>query len=317
MQVSKQGSPNIRVEGPRVLIRANTGEWFYFDVRDQPLGSGAMGTVYPGRALANHRQLVAIKKVSSEIENNQKIRKRAREEAALAFRHQNMVEMIGYCENHPCCGPMFIISKLVQGITIDRYVRMNFENKPDRTVRIVRCILPVLDALEYLHNKSILHMDIKPSNIMIENSSNVRLMDLGIACTSSVIDPTKGGLIGTPGYAAPEQYVEAGQTELDISKATDIYELGATIYDLLSGRKPYSDNPNRLTIIQKIPNKLMKVLSKALAKRQEDRYQTAREFKAALKDALLPRQNPVWPKVIAIAVGVAAIAVLIYVKMYT
>lgn len=281
-----QDPSNIRVKGPLVYIRANTGEWFYYDTREKPLGNGAMGTVYFGRSYSNHHKMVAIKRVSDQLVENPRVRQRAKDESAFAFRHQNMVEMIGYCENHPDKGPIFIISNLVQGVTLDKHVAMTLNRMPDRVNRIMRCAIPVLNALEYLHGKSILHMDIKPTNIMVENGSNIRLMDLGIACVSSVLDTDKGGLLGTPGYAAPEQYVVKGQTDLDISKATDIYELGATMYDLLSGRKPYSDNKDKLTPIKDVPPKMMAVLKKALAQKQGDRYQSASEFRQAIQEAM-------------------------------
>ena len=190
-----QEASNIRVNGPLVYIRANTGEWFYYDVREQPLGNGAMGTVYFGRSFSNHRKLVAIKRVSDKMAENPRVRKRAKDESAFAFRHQNMVEMIGYCENHPDKGPIFIISNLVQGVTLDKHVITTLNNMPDRVNRIMRCAIPVLDALEYLHGKEILHMDIKPTNIMVENGRNIRLMDLGIACVSTSLDSSKGGLL--------------------------------------------------------------------------------------------------------------------------
>ena len=305
---------NIRSDGSLVYLRTNTGEWFYYDRRDPLLGRGAMGTVYVGREYGNHRRLVAIKRLSDSLADNPNARRRAREEAALAFRHRNLVEMIGYCEEDPDSGPLFIVSNLVQGMTIDKYVSLNLGDVHDRPERIVRCCLPVLDALDYLHSKNILHMDIKPSNIMVENGNNIRLMDLGIACSSSVISSSNGGLLGTPGFAAPEQYVDAGQTELNISRATDIYELGATIYNLISGEKPYDDGSTRLAAIPGVKGPLMDVISTSLEKRQENRYQSAREFKAALMDAMQskPKRNTNnW--ILPVLAGIAAAIVLLFI----
>ena len=87
---------------------------------ETPLGSGAMGDVYKGYRCSNG-DVVAIKKVKDAFANNKMIRERARQEASLAFRHPNLVEMIGYCEYAPDSGPIFILSHFVQGEDIDKY----------------------------------------------------------------------------------------------------------------------------------------------------------------------------------------------------
>lgn len=98
---------------------------------------------------------------------------------------------------------MFIVSRLVQGVTLGQYVKQTFGRVGDRTARIVKCIYPVLDALDYIHSKGIIHLDIKPSNIMVENGSNVRVMDLGIAFTSAQGGTGSSGLLGTPAMPPP------------------------------------------------------------------------------------------------------------------
>ena len=290
--MNRKGS-NIVVRGNEVYLRlcnTPTEEWYYYDASKKPLGAGAMGTVYQGRSCPkpNHPyvpELVAIKCVKECFANIPAIRERAHLEADLAFRHRNLIEMLGYCENDHNSGPIFIVSRLIQGVPLSKHVEI-FKNRPDRVQRICNCALPVMDALTYLHDKNIIHMDIKPSNIMVENSSNIRLMDLGIAYTLGAISPVHGGLLGTPGNAAPEQSVEKGQTELSVNNTTDIYELGATIYELLSGHKPYDKDPERLDWIEKVPRAVMLVIGKSLKRDQAERYQTAAEFKAALKEAL-------------------------------
>lgn len=281
---------NIILKGSEVYLRAcNTGEWFFYDTNLKPLGVGAMGTVYQGRSCKGH-YLVAIKRVNEKYANIPAIRNRARLEADLAFRHRNLIEMIGYCENARNSGPIFIISHLIQGEPLNKHVEI-LRSKSDWVDSICRCAMPVMDALTYLHGKNIIHMDIKPSNIMVENGSNVRLMDLGIAYTFGAISPVQGGLLGTPGYAAPEQYVEKGQTGLTVDKTTDIYELGATIYELLSGHKPYNVKKERLDWIPNVPSSVMQVLVKSMSFNQADRYQSAEEFKMALQNALDNKQK--------------------------
>jgi serine/threonine-protein kinase len=257
--------------------------------------------------------LVAIKRVKDRYAEIPSIRQRAKLEASLAFRHRNMIEMIGYCEPTLDTGPIFIISKLVQGITLDKHVQQNLINTTDWVCRIMRCGIPVLDALEYLHEKHIFHLDIKPTNIMVENGSNIRLMDLGIACTSLEIQTSSGGLLGTAGFAAPEQYVDANQTELKVNETTDIYELGATLYCLLSGRKPYSDDPENLTPINGVPKRVMAVLAKSLSRAQSGRYQTAAAFRNALQNVIRKPSRPVW--VIPLVISASVLFLLLIVLL--
>lgn len=285
---------NIVQKGNEIYLRVGE-EWFCYNQTERPLGEGAMGIVYLGRSCQT-KERVAIKRVIDKYANVPSIRERARLEASLLFRHRNLVEMIGYCELNPYNGPIFIISRLVQGITLDKHVNDHLRNRPDAVKRICESIYPVLDALDYIHSKAIVHMDIKPSNIMIENGCNIRLMDLGIAFTHDAVDMTSPGLIGTPKYAAPEQIIEKGQQFLSVDRTTDLYELGVTLYELISGYNPF-DSPSRdetmekqrtetLPYVQGVPKAVIHVLRKATAKAQADRFQSAQEFKRALQEAL-------------------------------
>lgn len=286
---------NIRVNGSEIFLRIGR-EWYHYDSSQRPLGAGAMGTVYLGRNCRDSHDLVAIKRVNSAFSSLPPIRERARLEASLAFRHRNLVEMIGCCEDGNINGPMFIISRLVQGVTIDRYVNQAFASRDDRVERIIKCIYPVLDALDYIHSKGIIHLDIKPSNIMVENGSNIRLMDLGIAYTHAHPGMTASGLLGTPGYAAPEQYIQPGQSDLSFDATTDIYQLGATLYELISGVKPYQNDPDTLDQIPGVSKPVMKAIARSLAKEQDERYSSARQFKSALNEAL-QRKPTLWQRI--------------------
>lgn len=288
---SNTKNASIVQKGNEIFLKVGE-EWYCYDQTERPLGEGAMGTVYLGRScLTNER--VAIKRVIDKYANVPSIRERAHLEASLLFRHRNLVEMIGYCELNPYNGPIFIISRLVQGITLDKHVNDHLRNRPDAVKRICESLYPVLDALDYIHSKGIVHMDIKPSNIMIENGCNIRLMDLGIAFTHDAVDMTSPGLIGTPKYAAPEQHIEKGQQFLSVDRTTDIYELGITLYELLAGYNPF-DSPSQeetlkkqrteiLPFVQGVPNAVIHVLRKATAKVQGDRFQSAQELKKALQ----------------------------------
>ena len=288
-----------------------------------------MGDVYKGYRCRDG-QIIAVKRVKDAYANNKMIRERAKQEASLAFRHPNLVEMIGYCEYAPESGPIFILSNFVQGRNIDEYVK-GFENSPNRTEKISVAICALLDALDYVHSRGVIHRDIKPSNIMIENDSNVRLMDLGIARMNAGNKFSSFGFIGTPEYSAPEQMLrEQNGAAVQINATTDIYELGITFYELLNGSNPMSCNTEVETMTRqmkedlpasdRIPKRLMQVIWKATEKEQMKRYQTALDFKRAIQSALLP-QPSVMERIISwgqdnmmMVLGlVTALAVLVFV----
>lgn len=285
----------ITQKGNNIYLLVN-GQWYYYDATVQPVGEGAMGVVYYGFSY-DRSERVAIKRIREEYANLENIRSRAMMEASLMFRHSNLVEMIGYCSLYPDRGPIYIVSRFVPGITIDKFV-LQLNNSPQRVPRICQMMYPVLDALEYIHSKNIIHMDIKPSNIMVENGCNVRLMDLGIAYVEDHLtasESTYSALIGTPKYAAPEQFGVSGRS-VQLNSSTDIFEAGITLYELLTGFNPFSArNLNEaitkrqnvvLPYVESVPQPIVDVLRKATAYRQSDRYESVREFKTALNAAV-------------------------------
>ncbi len=272
------------------------GEWYCYDPTSTPLGSGAMGTVYMGYRVKDGTRM-AIKRVKDSYSNNPMIRERAKQEASLAFRHNNLVEMIGYCEYAPENGPIFLVSKYVSGKNIDEYAK-EFLNGSDRVEKICNAIFQILDALEYIHSRGVIHRDIKPSNIMVEGDSNIRLMDLGIARMNDGNKFSQYGFIGTPQYAAPEQILRDKTRTVQINAATDIYALGITFYEILTGVNPFDADTEVDTLTRQmreslpandaIPKRIMSVIAKATEKEQSKRFQTAGDFRDALNDALLP-----------------------------
>lgn len=271
-------------------------EWYCYDPADDPLGSGAMGTVWRGYRVKTGEQ-IAVKRVKDEYVNIPIIRERARLESSMAFRHQNLIEMIGCCMVHPDKGPIWLLSKFVSGEEIDKFAKQ-ISNGEMKVEIISRLICQVLDALEYIHANGIIHRDIKPSNIMVEEDSNARLMDLGIARMSGGNKFSQSGFIGTPQYAAPEQITRDMNSPIPINAATDIYALGVTFYELLTGLNPFDSESEMETLSRQlrdplpkndlIPKRLMQVLLKATEKDQPKRYQTAGEFRGAIREAMTP-----------------------------
>lgn len=280
---------------PRIYLCAN-GQWYFYDPNSKPLGSGAMGTVYLGFSCTSNER-IAVKRVKDRFANNKMIRERARQEASLSFNHPNLVKMIGLCEVAPNYGPIFILSGYVPGITLEAHVKeqLSFLSQEDRIEKLSLELCKVLDALQYLHSRGVVHRDIKPSNIMIENGSIVRLMDLGIARLNGGNKYSSFGFIGTPQYAAPEQILRESE-ETEINAQTDIYALGVTYYELLTGKNPFKTDVEaemlsrqikmKLPYEKSIPKSIYEVILKATEKKPEKRYKSASEFKFAILDAL-------------------------------
>lgn len=284
-----------RAGDPRIYLNVR-GQWYYYDPNSMPLGDGAMGTVYLGFS-CNSNQRIAVKRVKDIYANNIMIRERAKQEASLTFSHPNLVQMIGLCEVAPNYGPIFILSGYVPGITLASHVKeqLNLLPPADRIYKICHEICKVLDALQYLHSRGVVHRDVKPSNIMIENGSVVKLMDLGIARLNGGNKYSSFGFIGTPQYSAPEQILrDSDNTE--ISAQTDIYAVGVTLYELLTGNNPFKTDVEaeilsrqikmRLPYDKNIPRSIFNVITKATEKVPTKRYKSAVEFKFAILEAL-------------------------------
>ena len=296
---------------PKNLI-SNRGERFsYYEHEKFILGSGAMGIVYRGWRTSNPGQKVAIKRVHPCHAEHPVIRKRAKLESSLFFDNPNVIRMLGYCEPVPDKGPIYIVSELVNGTTINEFAKTLF---PDiRTEVISRMMCSVLDGLACLHEQSVWHRDIKPSNIMVENGVNVKIMDLGIARVDGKTFGTLDKAFGTFAYAPPEQINRALG---NVNHLSDIYSAGVTFYELITGINPFDcindvetcDRQLKLTLPFDtcIPKPLYKVLLKATAKAPSARYQSAFEFKTAIQ---MPPSSPepwLW-----IIVGMAGVILLI------
>lgn len=317
---------------PRIYLYAS-GQWYYYDPNNKPLGDGAMGTVYLGFSCATN-QRIAVKRVRDAYANKKMIRERARQEASLSFSHPNLVQMIGICEYAPDYGPIFVLSVYVAGISLDTHVKEQLCWLPsqDRIEKITTDICYVLDALEYLHSRGVVHRDVKPSNIMIEHGSVVKLMDLGIARLNGGNAYSSYGFIGTPQYSAPEQILR-DTDNVEINAQTDIYATGITLYELITGNNPFKTDIDAeilsrqmsmtLPYDKQIPKKLFKVILKATEKSQDKRYKTAAEFKAAIIDAIQPRRpisdrlietltNHIWLLVILVLLMSLAILFIIF-----
>ena len=232
--------------------------------------------------------------------------------------------MLGCCEIAPDRGPIFIVSNYVNGENIDQFINTHVRALPNVEKRICELFLPVLDALSYIHQKGIIHMDIKPSNIMMEQGKNVRLMDLGIANISDTVNTATSGMMGTPKYAAPEQFSDS-EKRPQLTAATDIYEAGVTLYELITMHNPFNASTvlearelHRELVLEKKPmmsEAVYQVIRKATAIYPSDRFQNAGQMKMALKEALAapePSSNTLLYWIIGLLGALAIILLILF-----
>ncbi len=260
----------------------------------EPLGRGGMAQVYR----AYHPQLdryVAIKVLRSDLVEEAEFLARFRREAQSVanLRHENVVQVHDFDVEGTV---YYMVMELLEGDTLK--VRLNeYRARGERmpTGEMLRIILDALHGLAYAHSEGIVHRDLKPANILLTKRGQAVLTDFGIAQIVGGTNYTvSGALMGTLAYMAPEQGLE-GTTGIH----SDIYSLGIVFYEMLTGRPPFdADTPLAIlmkhvndplplprTIDQDIAEPFERVVLKALAKKPEDRFQTADEMTQALDAA--------------------------------
>jgi tRNA A-37 threonylcarbamoyl transferase component Bud32 len=269
----------------RMLGSVVLGQYELVDV----LGQGGMSVVFKGRHKMTAQE-VALKILPPELAAHSQVKGRFLEEAkALAqLDHPNIVHLHNFGQEN---GSFVLAMQLVKGQTWERVILAS--GRLDWQVSI-RLAIDVLRALEYAHGRGIVHRDMKPSNVLIrEDDGSATVMDFGIAkmTTSSRLTAT-GQTMGTVRYMSPEQV--RGQ---EVDARTDIYSLGATLYESLVGDTPFDGNTHFEIMTRHlndppqppsvrgvaIPAVLEQALMRSLAKNVEDRFPSARDFRKVLE----------------------------------
>src|SRR4029453_1791563 len=261
---------------------------------EKELGKGAMGVVYGGKDPKIGR-VVAIKTMalSAEFEADelQDAKERFFREAETAGRltHPNIVTIFDAGEEHDLC---YIAMEFLKGKDLVQYTKQPNLFPPDKVLSIVE---RVADALGYAHSMGVVHRDIKPANIMYEvESDTVKVTDFGIARITDSSKTKTGMVLGTPSYMSPEQL--SGRK---IDGRSDIFSLGVPLYQLLAGRLPFegesmtqlmfaiANNPHPpiRDYNPALPEWVVPIIDRALAKDFEKRYQTGAEFAEAIRTA--------------------------------
>jgi predicted Ser/Thr protein kinase len=247
------------------------------------LGRGAMGVVYKALDPTIGRT-VALKTMRLDVHglDAQEMVRRFQNEARAAgvLNHPNIVTIYDAGQQD---GIFYIAMEFIEGTTLHELLA---EKRVLATEEVLQLTRQICRGLDYAHSNGIVHRDIKPANIMITGNGTVKIMDFGIAKSGGQVTNT-GQVLGTPNYMAPEQ-VKGRQ----LDGRSDLFSLGVILYEMLTGEKPFVGQ-NVTTIIYKIVNEnpitprdldvtvhpgLSAIVTKALAKAPDDRYQTGADL---------------------------------------
>jgi tetratricopeptide (TPR) repeat protein/tRNA A-37 threonylcarbamoyl transferase component Bud32 len=253
----------------------------------EELGKGGMGEVY--RVLDKElKEEVALKLIKPEIATDKKTLERFSNELKLARKisHKNVGRMYELMEEK---GTRYITMEYVPGEDLKRLIRKVGQFGAGKTIFIAK---QVCEGLAEAHRLGVVHRDLKPQNIMVDEEGNARILDFGIARSLTAKGITGAGvMIGTPEYMSPEQ---AEVKEVD--QRSDIYSLGVILYEMVTGRVPFEgDTPLGIAMKHKsekpkdprelnnqIPDDLSRVILRCMEKDKEKRYQSAGEVRSEL-----------------------------------
>ena len=273
------------------------GRWGTYEVLGV-VGSGGMGVVLKAFDAALNRY-VAIKILAPHLgTSGAAIRRFSREgKAAAAVVHDNVIEIYGVSE---AAGLPYLVMPYVRGPSLQR--RLN-DDGPLAVVEILRVAMQAAAGLAAAHAQGLVHRDVKPANILLADGiERVKLTDFGLARAADDASLTKTGVIaGTPQYMSPEQ--ARGEP---VDPRSDLFSLGSVLYAMCTGRPPFraetsygvlrritDEEPRPIREINPdIPDWLCGIVAKLMAKRPDDRFQTAREVSALLEQCLAHVQQP-------------------------
>lgn len=251
------------------------------------LGNGGMGIVYLAKQMPIDRD-VAIKVLDQSLSVNPQFKDRFLNEASVLAKlnHPNIVSIFDFIEQD---GQYFIVMEYVQGMTLDKLIEGSKGLDSETSLNI---FTQALDGFSYAHKRSVVHRDIKPSNMILNDDSTLKILDFGIAkllMSNSNLTRT-GTRMGSISYMSPEQVMGR---ELDLK--TDIYSLGVTLYEMLSGKLPFDSNtdsdyivqnkivneplPDLKRILPDIPDHIASAINIATQKNPADRFEDCDSFK--------------------------------------
>jgi eukaryotic-like serine/threonine-protein kinase len=255
---------------------------------DEELARGGMASVWIAEdALLSRR--VAVKLLLPQLAADDALRTRFRNEAIAAAKltHPGIVATYDTGDDD---GLAYIVMELVQGKTLRRIIDQRGQLPAREAVDITS---QVADALEHAHRQGLVHRDIKPANVLVQPDGRVKVTDFGIAKAAGGDDLTRTGtVVGTARYLAPEQVNGS-----PVDGRADVYALGLLLYEMLTGKSPFAADTDMATAVARLTSApepvrtvrpeislgLEDVVARSLARDPEYRYQSAQEFKNALR----------------------------------
>jgi serine/threonine protein kinase len=267
------------------------------------LGAGAFGTVYKAKDKILGR-MVAIKTIRleglaaagaglAELINRFKVEA----QVSAQLKHPNIVTIYDVGESN---GMSYLAMEFIDGVGLDRVIASAGRVPIERAASLAA---QVADALDFAHKNNVVHRDIKPANIMIEAGDRVKVTDFGIAKVTDSADhlTMTGSLLGTPSYMSPEQARGAA-----LDGRSDLFAVGAVLYEMLAGKKAFrgdsitglifkiitEEPPPIRELDPSLPDEIVRIIGKSLAKTPEMRYQTGRDMADDLLALTRPGSTP-------------------------
>ncbi|BBM81843.1 serine/threonine protein kinase [Candidatus Uabimicrobium amorphum] len=255
---------------------------------DSVLGVGGMGQVFKAKQISMDRY-VAIKVIPNTTENESYIKRFEKEAKSVAkLNHPNIVRGIDHGKNDEVC---YFVMEFIEGVNL----QSSLEQQTFSEKKALEIVLQISQALNHAYKNDIIHRDIKPDNIMITPDKRVLLCDLGLAKSTSHNTTVSGGMMGTPHYMSPEQC--RGEKEVDTR--SDIYNLGITLFHMITGHVPF-DAPHAAAVCMKhissempdprdsknVSAATVALINKMTAKKTSDRFQNPQELMTHIQDIL-------------------------------
>ena len=310
-------APTETIETPKEELTTGTTFADRYQIIEE-LGKGGMGRIY--KVLDTKiKEKIALKLLKPEIASDKKTIERFSNELKFSrkIRHENVCQMYDLNEKK---GTHYITMEYIHGEDLKRLIRKMGQMSAGQAISLAK---QVCEGLTEAHKLGVVHRDLKPQNIMVDEEGKARIMDFGIARSLKGKGMTGAGvMIGTPEYMSPEQ-VEGKDTD----QRSDIYSLGVILYEMVTGRVPFEgDTPFTIGVKQKseipkepgalnsqVPSDLSKVIMKCLEKDKDKRYQSAGEVRSELvaiekgiptTERIVPERKSITSREITVTFGV-------------